>query len=276
MLENVPDILDVHVMLALLDDLGVSCATRAPTPSRCAPTASARRTSTPTSAGACAPRCCWPARCSPAAARWSCRWPGATSSAAAASTRTCWRSAALGAECEVTRSYSLRHNGPARSRAVPRRGLGDGHRERAHGGRHRRRAATVILNAASEPHVQDLGPLPRRARRADRRHRHQPPDHRRRRPPARRALPDRPGLHRDRLVHRPRRDHGLRPDDHRRRAPSDMRMINLTFERMGIRVEMDGDTLRVPPGPERCGSSPTRATRSRRSTTASGRPSRPT
>jgi UDP-N-acetylglucosamine 1-carboxyvinyltransferase len=29
--------------------------------------------------------------------------------------------------------------------------------------------------------------------------------------------------------------------------PSDMRMINLTFERMGIRVEMEGDTLRVPP-----------------------------
>ena len=27
----------------------------------------------------------------------------------------------------------------------------------------------------------------------------------------------------------------------------DLRMINLTFERLGIRVELDGDTLRVPP-----------------------------
>ena len=29
--------------------------------------------------------------------------------------------------------------------------------------------------------------------------------------------------------------------------PEDLRMINLTFERLGIRVELDGDTLRVPP-----------------------------
>src|SRR5262249_18050808 len=29
--------------------------------------------------------------------------------------------------------------------------------------------------------------------------------------------------------------------------PSDLRMIRITFERMGIRVEVDGDSLRVPP-----------------------------
>ena len=38
MLDNVPDILDVHVMLALLDDVGVSVRDEGPTAWRCGPT----------------------------------------------------------------------------------------------------------------------------------------------------------------------------------------------------------------------------------------------
>ena len=67
------------------------------------------------------------------------------------------------------------------------------------------RGTTVIRNAASEPHVQDLARMLDRDGRADRRDRLERDDRARHRPAARLHAHDRPRPHRDRLVHGARR-----------------------------------------------------------------------
>ena len=105
---------------------------------------------------ASAPRSCSPARCWRASARPTCRRRAATSSAAAASTPTSWRSRRSAPRSTADREYRLRApRGPQRRRDLPRRGIGDGHRERGHG-RGAGAAARRSSNAACEPHVQDL------------------------------------------------------------------------------------------------------------------------
>ena len=55
----------------------------------------------------------------------------------------------------------------------------------------------------------------------------------------------------------------------------DLRMTRLAFERLGCRIEFDGDDVVVPAG-QRCACATTRATPSRRSRTAPGPRSPPT
>ncbi len=244
-LENVPDILDVHVMLALLDDLGVSV--RDEGPNALALRADRVRTTH------LDPDLCRRLRASLLLAGPLLARCGEVELPLAGGDFIGRRRVdthllafrGLGAECEVNRSYKLRHTGlrgaelfldeasvTATENALMAAVMATGR--------------TTILNAASEPHVQDLA----------------------------RFLVELggqiEGIGTNRLIiDGVDRLHGGRfrigPDyieigsfiglgaitgsdltitDVR---ASDMRMINLTFERMGIRVEMEGDTLRVPP-----------------------------
>ena len=131
--------------------------------------------------------------------------------------------AALGADVEVDREYRLRApHGLAGRRDPPRRGQRHRHRERADGRRRVRRGTTVIMNAACEPHVQDLCRMLVQDGRRHRGDRLERAGHRRRRRAARLHAPDRRRPHRGGLVHRPGGGHRRRPADRgrRRRAPA--------------------------------------------------------
>ncbi len=58
--------------------------------------------------------------------------------------------------------------------------------------------------------------------------------------------------------------------------PADLTMTRRQFRRLGLRSEIEGSDVVVPPEPAAWRSKPTSATRSRRSRTGPGRPSRPT
>ncbi len=244
-LENVPDILDVHVMLALLDDLGVSV--RDEGPNALALRADRVRTTH------LDPDLCRRLRASLLLAGPLLARCGEVELPLAGGDFIGRRRVdthllafrALGAECEVNRSYALRHTGlrgteifldeasvTATENALMAAVIATGR--------------TVILNAASEPHVQDLARfLVELGGRIE-------------------------GIGTNRLVidgvERLRGGRFRIGPDHIEIASfiglgaitgsdltitdvraDDLRMINLTFARMGIRVEMQGDTLRVPP-----------------------------
>ena len=136
--------------------------------------------------------------------------------------------------------------------------------------------STVIHNAASEPHVQDLARLllqmgariegigsnvlivhgQELARR--------------------RRLRDRPRLHRDRLASSRWPPAPAASCASRTCVADDLRMTRLAFERLGCRIEFDGDDVVVPGGQTPAHPATTRATRSPRSRTGPGPPSRPT
>ena len=244
-LENVPDILDVHVMLALLDDLGVSV--RDEGPNALALRADRVRTTH------LDPDLCRRLRASLLLAGPLLARCGEVELPLAGGDFIGRRRVdthllafrGLGADCEVNRSYSLSHRG-LRGAELFLDEASVTATENALMAAVTATGRTVILNAAGEPHVQDLARfLVELGGRIE-------------------------GIGTNRLIiDGVDRLHGGRfrigPDyieigsfiglgaitgsdltitDVR---ASDMRMINLTFERMGIRVEMDGDTLRVPP-----------------------------
>ena len=244
-LENVPDILDVHVMLALLDDLGVSV--RDEGPNALALRADRVRTTH------LDPDLCRRLRASLLLAGPLLARCGEVELPLAGGDFIGRRRVdthllafrGLGADCEVNRSYSLSHRG-LRGAELFLDEASVTATENALMAAVTATGRTVILNAAGEPHVQDLARfLVELGGRFE-------------------------GIGTNRLIiDGVDRLHGGRfrigPDyieigsfiglgaitgsdltitDVR---ASDMRMINLTFERMGIRVEMDGDTLRVPP-----------------------------
>ena len=108
------------------------------------------------------------------------------------------------------------------------------------------RGTTVIRNAASEPHVQDLARMLVRDGRADRRDRLQRDDRPRHRPACAAApttiAPDHieigsfmalAGVTGGELIVKDTR-------------PEDLRMIRLVFERLGLRSEVHGDDVIVP------------------------------
>ena len=244
-LENVPDIRDVHSMLALLDDVGVSI--REVGPHVLSLTAKDIRSTT------LDPELCGRIRASvlmagPLLARCGSvdlPMPGGDFIGRRRVDTHLLAFKGLGADIETDRSFVMHHQGltgaeifldeasvTATENAVMAAALATGE--------------TVILNAASEPHVQDtarflvalgaditgIGTNVLRVRGVER-------------------------LHGGRF--RIGSDYieiasfiGLAAvtgsditiEDVR---ADDMRMINLTFERLGIRVEMDGDRLRVPP-----------------------------
>lgn len=244
-LENVPDILDVHVMLALLDDLGVSI--RDEGPNTLALRADRVRTTH------LDPDLCRRLRASLLLAGPLLARCGEVELPLAGGDFIGRRRVdthllafrALGAECEVTRSYRLRHGG-LRGAELFLDEASVTATENALMAAVTAPGRTVILNAASEPHVQDTARfLVALGARID-------------------------GIGTNRLIiDGVDRLHGGRfriGPDHIEIASfiglgaitgsdltitdvraEDLRMINLTFERMGIRVEMNGDTLRVPP-----------------------------
>jgi UDP-N-acetylglucosamine 1-carboxyvinyltransferase len=244
-LENVPDILDVHVMLALLDDLGVSV--RDEGPNALALRADRVRTTH------LDPDLCRRLRASLLLAGPLLARCGEVELPLAGGDFIGRRRVdthllafrGLGADCEVNRSYTLRHRG-LRGAELFLDEASVTATENALMAAVTATGRTVILNAASEPHVQDLARfLVELGGRIE-------------------------GIGTNRLIiDGVDRLHGGRfrigPDyieigsfiglgaitgsdltitDVR---AEDLRMINLTFARMGIRVEMVGDTLRVPP-----------------------------
>ena len=244
-LENVPDILDVHVMLALLDDLGVSI--RDEGPNTLALRADRVRTTH------LDPDLCRRLRASLLLAGPLLARCGEVELPLAGGDFIGRRRVdthllafrALGADCEVARSYSLRHDG-LRGAELFLDEASVTATENALMAAVTAQGRTVMLNAASEPHVQDLARfLVELGAQID-------------------------GIGTNRLIiDGVDRLHGGRfriGPDHIEIASfiglgaitgsdltitdvraEDLRMINLTFERMGIRVEIEGDTLRVPP-----------------------------
>ena len=244
-LENVPDIVDVHVMLALLDDIGVSV--RDDGPHRLALDASDIRTTE------LDPDLCRRLRASvllagPLLAR--CKsvdlpLPGGDFIGRRRVDTHLHAFRALGASIEVERQYRMRHNGlvgtdvfldeasvSATENALCAAALA--------------RGQTVIMNAACEPHVQDLARFLVTLG----------------------AQIDGIGTNELRVEGVDRLGGGtfrIGPDHIEIASfiglaavtgsdleivdvrPEDLRMIRLTFERMGIRVEMNGSALRVPP-----------------------------
>ena len=244
-LENVPDIVDVHVMLALLDDIGVSV--RDDGPHRLALDASDIRTTE------LDPDLCRRLRASvllagPLLAR--CKsvdlpLPGGDFIGRRRVDTHLHAFRALGASIEVERQYRMRHNGlvgtdvfldeasvSATENALCAAALA--------------RGQTVIMNAACEPHVQDLARFLVTLG----------------------AQIDGIGTNELRVEGVDRLGGGtfrIGPDHIEIASfiglaavtgsdleivdvrPDDLRMIRLTFERMGIRVEMNGSALRVPP-----------------------------
>ncbi|MGD9572670.1 MAG: UDP-N-acetylglucosamine 1-carboxyvinyltransferase [Thermoleophilia bacterium] len=245
LLENVPDILDVHVMLALLDDLGVGV--RDVGPNALALKADRVRTTH------LDPDLCRRLRASLLLAGPLLARCGQVELPLAGGDFIGRRRVdthllafrGLGAECVVERSYDLSHTGlrgaeifldeasvTATENALMAAVLATGR--------------TVILNAASEPHVQDLARfLVELGAQID-------------------------GIGTNRMViDGVDRLHGGRfriGPDHIEIASfiglgaitgsdltisdvraEDMRMIDLTFARMGIHVTYEGDTVRVPP-----------------------------
>ncbi len=243
--DNVPDILDVHVLLALLDDLGVGV--REEGPNSIALSAERVRHTRPDEdlcrrlraslllAGPLLARC----------GEVHMPMAGGDFIGRRRVDTHLLAFRALGAECEVNRAYHLRHSGlraaeifldeasvTATENTLMAAALAPGE--------------TWVLNAAAEPHVQDLA----------------------------RFINTMggyvEGIGTNRLIVRGvDRLHGCRfrlGPDHIEIAsfiglgaitgsdllitdirPEDLRMINITFARLGIRVEIDGDALRVPP-----------------------------
>jgi UDP-N-acetylglucosamine 1-carboxyvinyltransferase len=247
-LENVPDIKDVHVMLALLDDLGVSV--REDGPNTLVLRSSEVRTT------ALDPDLCRRLRASvllsgPLLARCGqvkLPLPGGDFIGRRRVDTHLLAFRALGAEVEANRSYRMRHQGlrgaevfldeasvTATENALMAAVLATGE--------------TVVTNAACEPHVQDLarflvalgariqgigtnvlrvqgvGRLSGGRFRVG-------PDHI--------EIASFIGL--AAVTGSDLRIAGVQ-------AP-DLRMIRITFERLGIRVEIDGEVLRVPPEQE--------------------------
>jgi len=243
--DNVPDILDVHVLLAILDDLGV--AVREEAANSIALCAERVRHTSPDEdlcrrlraslllAGPLLARC-GEVRMPLAGGDFIGRRRVDTHLLA-------FR--ALGATCEVNRAYHLGHSGlrgaeifldeasvTATENTLMAAALAEGE--------------TSVLNAAAEPHVQDLARF------------------------INTMGGDVEGIGTNRLIVRGvDRLHGGRfrvGPDHIEIAsfiglgaitgsdlvitdvrPDDLRMINITFARLGIHVEIEGDVLRVPP-----------------------------
>ena len=105
--------------------------------------------------------------------------------------------------------------------------------------------STVIHNAASEPHVQDLSRLLLQMGARDRGHRHQPADRPRRRAARRRRLPHRARPHRDRQLHRAGGGNARR-DPHQGLRRDDLRATEVAFSRLGVRLEYEGADVIVP------------------------------
>jgi UDP-N-acetylglucosamine 1-carboxyvinyltransferase len=244
-LENVPDIRDVHSMLALLDDVGVSI--REIGPHVLSLTAGDVRSTS------LDPELCGRIRASvlmagPLLARCGIvdlPLPGGDFIGRRRVDTHLLAFKGLGAEIETDRSFFMRHSGltgseifldeasvTATENALMAASLAKGE--------------TVILNAACEPHVQDtarflvelgadidgIGTNVLRIRGVDRLR-----GGRFRIPSDYIEIASFLGL-----AAVTRSD--ITIEDVR---PSDMPMIRLTFARLGIRVEMDGDRLRVPP-----------------------------
>jgi UDP-N-acetylglucosamine 1-carboxyvinyltransferase len=247
-LDNVPDIKDVHVMLALLDDLGVSV--REDGPNTLVLRSSEVRTT------ALDPDLCRRLRASvllsgPLLARCGqvkLPLPGGDFIGRRRVDTHLLAFRALGADVEVNRSYHMRHQGlrgaevfldeasvTATENALMAAVLAEGE--------------TVVTNAACEPHVQELARFLV-------------------------ALGARIGgigtnVLRVQGVERLSGGRFRIGPDHIEIAsfiglaavtgsdlritgvnPPDLRMIRITFERLGIRMELEGDTLRVPPEQE--------------------------
>jgi UDP-N-acetylglucosamine 1-carboxyvinyltransferase len=247
-LENVPDIVDVHVMLALLDDLGVSV--REDGPNTLALRADRVR-GTELDADLCRRLRASVLLAGPLLARCGrvdLPLPGGDFIGRRRVDTHLHAFRALGAHVEVERGYRMRHSGlrgaevfldeasvTATENALCAAAVASGR--------------TVILNAACEPHVQDLARfLVTLGARIEGIGTNE----------LRVEGVDRLGGGRFRIGP----DHieiasfiGLAAvtgsdveiADVR---PADLRMIRLTFERMGIRVEMNGSRLRVPPEQE--------------------------
>ena len=136
--------------------------------------------------------------------------------------------------------------GFTRRRRFSRRAERHRHRERA---RRRRRGegTTVLRNAASEPHVQDLAHFLVALGAQHRGHRHEHAhDHGGRPLGERMHAHDRPRSHRGRLVHRARRRHAL--GDHASRAPASSICARRSWASSGSAssASIEGDDLVVP------------------------------
>ena len=247
-LENVPDIVDVHVMLALLDDLGVSV--REDGPNCLALRAHAVRTTE------LDPDLCRRLRASVLLAgpllarcgRVDLPLPGGDFIGRRRVDTHLHAFRAMGATVEAERVYRMRHSGlrgaevfldeasvSATENALCAAAVAEGE--------------TVIMNAACEPHVQDLARFL----------------------VAMGAKITGIGTNEIRIEGVDRLSGGrfrIGPDHIEIASfiglaavtgsdleivdvrPDDLRMIRLTFERLGIRVELDGSRLRVPPNQE--------------------------
>jgi UDP-N-acetylglucosamine 1-carboxyvinyltransferase len=246
-LENVPDIRDVHALLAILDDVGVSIREDPDDPHTLVLRADDVRTAT------LDPDLCGRIRASvllagPLLARCGTvdlPMPGGDFIGRRRVDTHLLAFRALGTDVEVGRSYRMRHDGlagadvfldeasvTATENALMAAALAPGQ--------------TVIRNAACEPHVQDLSRFL----------------------VALGACIEGIGTNELRVEGVERLSGGSFriPSDYIEVSsfiglaavtgsdieiadvrPSDLRMIRLTFERLGIRVEMNGDSLRVPP-----------------------------
>ena len=236
-----------------------SCSpTSAPTSSgsgrtRCAstPPTSTRRSSTRSSAAGCAPRSCSPARCSRASARVSVPPPGGDVIGRRRLDPHIHAFAELGARDRASDGrYEMRADGAARQARLPRRGERDGDRERGHGRRARAgrdgRSATPPASRTSRISAASSSRSARRSRasssnvlRIDG-------------VESLRGGEWRIGPEHIEVgeLHRPRRGHRRRRHDRRTSSPSDLVSILPAFERLGVRVEVGGTSVRVPPGQE--------------------------
>ena len=156
-LHNVPRIGDVGTMLQLLAEHGRQRARTRAARCACAPSdarlaAVQRRDSSSRSAA----RCCWPGRCWRASARPSCRCPAATASAAAGWTPICWPWRRWAREIEFNH-YDFTMRAPALHGAdILLDEMSVTGTENAVMAAVLAKGTTIIRNAASEPHVQDL------------------------------------------------------------------------------------------------------------------------
>ncbi len=244
-LDNVPDILDVHVMLALLDDLGVSVRDEGP---NCLALRADRVRTTQLDPDLCRRLRASLLLAGPLLARCGQVELPLAGGDFIGRRRVDTHLLAfrgLGAECVVNRTYRLSHAG-LRGADIFLDEASVTATENALMAAVTAAGRTVVMNAAGEPHVQDLARfLVALGARID-------------------------GIGTNRLiVDGVERLSGGRfriGPDHIEIASfiglgaitgsdltiadvraEDLRMINLTFERLGIRVELDGDALRVPP-----------------------------
>jgi UDP-N-acetylglucosamine 1-carboxyvinyltransferase len=246
--ENVPDILDVHALLALLDDIGVSV--REEGPNTLALRADRLRT-TDLNEDLCRRIRASVLLAGPLLAREGrvdLPLPGGDFIGRRRVDTHLLAFRALGAEVDAERSYRMRHDGLRGAEVFLDEASVTG-TENALMAAVLAAGETVVMNAACEPHVQDLARfLVALGARIE-------------------------GIGTNVLrVHGVDRLHGGRfrvGPDHIEIAsfiglaavtgsdititdvrPDDLRMIDITFRRLGIRIELDGDRLRVPPDQE--------------------------